>query len=587
MRTIAFVVALVSTAIPARAQATVDLGLQRAMSSGGTTSAFVVLRDQIDVPAMVDRLDAMRATRAFRHRLVIESLQDLAKRCQPPVVSDIQDLQRSGDVVDWTPFWVFNGFGVRGTPQAFARLAARSDVAELRWAGPETTEGTDRVGFLASNMMPAPGGPSPGLLQCHADQLWLRGYTGQSVLVANIDTGVDVTHPALASRWRGALPGVPLGAAWFDPTGKTSYPVDPLAHGTATMSVLCGWDGGANVIGMAPQATWIASNAIDASGTQAQQDIWYTQALQWCADPDGNPATIDDVPDVCNNSWGLLQPGVCATTFNSAIDAAEAATVILVWAVGNEALLGPREPATRATSSSNTFSVGALDTSGQMVAPFSSIGPSPCDPTEIKPELAAPGVLVRAAYPGGSYYDQTGTSMACPHVAGGAALLRDVWPEITVPMAKQILMQTAVDLGPPGEDNWFGAGRLDMDAAYKRLIQVRPQVDLAVMGTRSMVPPGGTTVAHIALSSWSSAPETVVVAIDILLDGQPTGLFLVRPTTFTVSPMWSNAGSPVQLPIAVPANLPASQLGKEISIRGTLWQNGRQTVQASYDFTVG
>jgi len=53
---------------------------------------------------------------------------------------------------------------------------------------------------------------------------------------------------------------------------------------------------------------WIATNPIDAPGTRAQKNVWYNQGIQWIADPDGNPATVTDVPDVCSNSWGVRDP---------------------------------------------------------------------------------------------------------------------------------------------------------------------------------------------------------------------------------------------------------------------------------------
>ena len=110
--------------------------------------------------------------------------------------------------------------------------------------------------------------------------------------------------------------------------------------------------------------------------------------------------TTSDVPDVILNSWGvprgLFIP--CSQTFWEVIDNVEAAGIVTVFAAGNE---GPnpqtmRDPADRAATPLNSFSVGAVD-NNKVIGDFSSRGPSSCDTTQIKPEVVAPGVLVRSS----------------------------------------------------------------------------------------------------------------------------------------------------------------------------------------------
>ena len=81
--------------------------------------------------------------------------------------------------------------------------------------------------------------------------------------------------------------------------------------------------------------------------------------------------------------------------------------------------------------------MGALNQDGQTIASFSAIGPSPCDQKTIKPEVVAPGVQVESSLPGGLYSKQDGTSMACPHVAGAIALLRQVNPDISASRSRK------------------------------------------------------------------------------------------------------------------------------------------------------
>ena len=187
-----------------------------------------------------------------------------------------------------------------------------------------------------------------------------------------------------------------------------------------------------------------------------------------------------DVPDVVQNSWGVNEnfSGYvdCDSRWWSAIDACEAAGVVVTWSAGNE---GPgsqtlRSPADRATTLYNCFSVGST----QYYAPynisgFSSRGPAGpnCGPAEnrVKPEISAPGSDIYSAWPGGSYQYLSGTSMSAPHVAGVVALMRSANPNVDVITIKQVLMDTADDLGNPGEDNTYGHGFLD---AYEAVLAV-------------------------------------------------------------------------------------------------------------------
>jgi hypothetical protein len=182
---------------------------------------------------------------------------------------------------------------------------------------------------------------------------------------------------------------------------------------------------------------------------------------------------MDDVPDVVSNSWGLVPYThgypPCDPLFNNVIDNLEIAGPVVVFAAGNEGAGGIRIPADRITSPVNTFAVGALNQDGTSIASFSSLGPSRCDNTTAKPEITAVGSDVLSSIPGGNYSRLSGTSMACPHVAGAVLLLRQINPAATAEEIKYALYQTAVDLGPSGDDNTFGMGRIDVVAAANAL----------------------------------------------------------------------------------------------------------------------
>ena len=207
----------------------------------------------------------------------------------------------AGAAVRHTPFWIFNGLSVTARPAVLAAIAARPEVASV------TVDEVPVVPAGASAALAphgAPGSTAPNeanIVAVNAPAMWARGATGQGVVVASLDTGVDIGHPDLAARWRGG------SNSWYDPYGQhVTTPVDLTGHGTATMGIIVGGDAGGTSIGMAPGATWIAARIFNDSGSATATAIH--AAFQWILDPDGNPATAD-APRIVNNSWAYGAPG--------------------------------------------------------------------------------------------------------------------------------------------------------------------------------------------------------------------------------------------------------------------------------------
>jgi len=208
-------------------------------------------------------------------------------------------------------------------------------------------------------------GVTPGLRAINADDVWYQlGYTGAGRLIGSCDTGVYGGHEALTDRWRGN--NHPWQECWLDVLGGgTSYPTDNHGHGTHTTGTMTGvaYD---DTVGVAWEAEWIACNAIDQGvGSGFDNDI--LDSFEWFADPDGDPFTTDDVPDVVQNSWRINEGfggdyEDCDDRWWVVIDNAEAAGVVSVWSAGNEGsgstTIG--SPADRATTEFNAFSVGAV-----------------------------------------------------------------------------------------------------------------------------------------------------------------------------------------------------------------------------------
>jgi bacillopeptidase F len=470
-------------------------------------STLVYLADRVDLAATTHQLAVQRATRKTRHETVVRALQNKAAATQGNLTAHLNALLAQGRIQRFDAFWIGNIIRVDAVASEIRLISQRPDVDRVYINYEIET-------IAPVDAPPPPGGVAlavePGVAAVRAPEVWDMGITGAGVLVATLDTGVEGSHPALASRWRGndpAYAGHPEWA-WFDPVTSTTFPTAFGDHGTHTMGTVCGGPPG-DEIGVAPGAEWIHAAVIDRVSI-AQTVADSLLAFEWMIDPDGDPGTDFDVPDVCSNSWGLVTShgyDPCDETFWAHLDACEAAGIVILFSAGNEGFSGLRRPADRATDDFRTCAVAAVDGNvpSWPIASFSSRGPTNCTPLgnpAIKPDIAAPGVSVRSALSGGNYGNLSGTSMASPHVNGVVALMREANPCLTVEQIKQIIYDTAFDLGPPGEDNDYGWGMID---AFEAVQQALSSVNLTFSypdGRPDVFDPlGGTTIRVIVSGS--------------------------------------------------------------------------------------
>jgi subtilisin family serine protease len=353
-----------------------------------------------------------------------------------------------GRAAEMRPLWVVNQIALKASDTLIRELRQRADVAAVV---PDTPI---RIALATA---PATGAASisQNLEAIGAPKLWAGGATGAGTVVASLDTGADMTDPDLAGAYRGG-PG-----AWFDPYGQQPVPADRHGHGTWTLGVMVGGADTGTAVGVAPGARWIAARIFDDSGQATVSGIH--AAFQWALDPDGNPAT-DDRPDVVDAPWAFDAPG-CNTTFLPDIQALRALGVLTVFAAGNA---GPADDSDRSPANNpGAVSVGATD-AADAVAAFSSRGPSSCIGSTF-PTITAPGTNIPTTDRFGLATSESGTSMAAPQVAGGLALLLSAHPELTADQQEAALLAGAVDLGAPGADAAYGAGRLDVAASHAYL----------------------------------------------------------------------------------------------------------------------
>jgi hypothetical protein len=253
-----------------------------------------------------------------------------------------------------------------------------------------------------------------GIIDSKADQFWTAfGVQGDGITVANIDTGVQYTHPALDQAY--GCPGDPGNqACWRDPSNVCGgLPCDLQGHGTHTMGTMVADDDPSltYIAGMAPNAQWIACLGCD-SGNGCS-DFALNTCADWILAPGGDPANR---PDVVNNSWG---GGGGDTWYLAKVNAWVAGGVFPAFSAGNSTGCG-----SLGSPGDYQQSFGTTGHNINRVHSFAQ-GPSPFghDPYT-KPNITGPAVSICSSIPGNGWScGYSGTSMASPHSAGAVALL--------------------------------------------------------------------------------------------------------------------------------------------------------------------
>jgi hypothetical protein len=399
-----------------------------------------------------------------------------------------------------------------------------------------------------------------GLRRVLAQAAWTNFTTGDgTVVIADIDTGVNYNHPDLAANiWTnpGEIPGNGIDddhngyvddVHGIDTVNRDSDPMDDHGHGTHTAGTLGAvGNNGIGVVGVNWNAKILACKFIAANGSGS--DAGAIECFNYITALKNRGINIR----VSSNSWGaqrdLSQP--FPTTFKSAIDAAGNAGILNVFAAGNSGTdndVAPFDPAS--FTSSSIVSVAASD-SGDNRASFSNYG-------LVSVDLAAPGVSIRSTY-GSGYADLSGTSMATPHVAGAAALLFAQKPILTASAAKALLLDNVDRLG-----QWTSAvasgGRLNVfAAALANSPNIPPAVSITAPANNATL----STSSPITVTATASDSDGTVSSVAFYANGVLIGLDTASPYSISWSP---SAGSYTLTAVATD-NLGASTTSAAIGI---------------------
>jgi subtilisin family serine protease len=391
----------------------------------------------IDFGARPDLSPALAMDWEARGRFVVAELQSAAEQSQTRVRAYLD-----GKGLPYRSFWIDN--------LIFVPSVSRGVLDDLLAFGEVEILRADRTMMVIEPVerSEAPGGGrfvEPNITHVHADQVWSQGVDGTGMVVAGIDTGVRYTHEVLLPHYRGNLGGgvYDHDFNWLDGAdGSASAPLDDHGHGSHTMGTMIGDDGGANQVGMAPGATWIACDGCEGSSCSASGLL---TCAQWVAAPYpiGDPSSADPSkrPHVVNNSWGD-----CGRSYDNwyqgVVDSWHAAGVYPVFANVNASNCGYAYPPGCNTVGNpgrygNVTGVGSTGQSNGAYAAHSNWGPTdnldtvnPNGFPSVKPQVVAPGVDIRSSLnsSNSSYGSWGGTSMSAPHVAGLIALMWQAAP---------------------------------------------------------------------------------------------------------------------------------------------------------------
>ncbi|WP_433173549.1 S8 family serine peptidase [Actinoallomurus sp. CA-150999] len=385
---------------------------------------------------------------------------------------------------------------VRAQAQAVRKADAASALAELTRSGSDVQkvwlDGKARASLDVS--VPAVGAPAA----------WAAGYTGRGVKVAVLDTGIDAAHPDFAGRIVARHNFVP---------GDADDVHDKFGHGTHVASILAGTGAasGGKYRGVAPDADLVIGKVLDDSGNGTDSEI--IAGMEWAA---GQGAKV------VNMSIGSMPTDGTDPLAQAVNRISDANGTLFVVAAGNNGHSGATLVESPG-SADRALTVGSVDKSGTHdVSSFSSAGPRIGD-NAVKPEITAPGSDIVAARATGGivgdpvdahYTQMSGTSMATPHVAGGAVLLAQEHPDWTRDQLKDALV-SAADPGnlPNTPVTWQGGGMLDLKQATAGGLVATGTLDIGMIappypatatGTVTFRNPGGKAVhADLGLDLFS------------------------------------------------------------------------------------
>jgi serine protease AprX len=425
-----------------------------------------------------------------RRKIVLDLLKAQASVTQADLQRFLDHWRLEGAVERIRPLWIGNVIGVDATPDIIRQIARRPEVA---WVNHNPKVDIflglkDRPQDLEGPVGIGEGPVTPTEIECgtqkmRAPEVWNDlGLNGAGAVIAVIDSGVCYDHPDITNNiWINPGEDLDGDGVVMDPDDMngvdddgngfiddvigwnfefgTKDPDDNNSHGSHVAGTVAGDGTSGTEAGVAPGASIMVVRV--GLTFSDEVDVW--NGMQYAADNGADSISM-------SLGWPHNQNPDRATWRQSSENTIDAGTAMVI-AAGNEGSGADPDNIRTPGDVPRIISVAAVDCN-DAIAGFSSRGPVswenvdpffdyPYPPGLTKPDVSGPGVNTKShAYCSG-YSNKSGTSMATPHVAGAVALMVSANPGLAHDEIKQVLEDTAIELGAAGKDNVYGSGRVD------------------------------------------------------------------------------------------------------------------------------
>ena len=471
----------------ALAQNTIEPRLQEVLNQKGDEmiSVNIILKSQMNFNNLRNRAEDF-IDKDTKRNVLVDELKSFTEKEQKEILSILDAEQRSSKVKDISCHWLANYINCSTTAEVIYQLSQHPDVLIIGY-NEEKVLVSNNYSERAEDVT----GMTENITKVNADDVWNMGYTGDGIVVAVIDSGVNYNHVDVANNlWD--------GGAEFPNHGYNTYdgnndPMDRFGHGTHCAGTICGDGTSGTKTGIAPKATLMCVKSVSDEGTGTAHNI--NSGMEWA---------VEHNADVLSMSLGVTLPELsektmlrrsCVTALELGVVAAVAAgnyganEYMMIKPIPDNVIIpgGCPPPWLHPDQQSNTgalscvVSVGAVDYNDNP-ADFSSQGPVTWQESEfndypyepgiglIRPDICAPGVSILSLdySSNNGHTSMNGTSMATPCVAGIMCLMLEKDPSLSPADICRILETTSVKLSNT-KSNKTGTGRVDALAAMNAI----------------------------------------------------------------------------------------------------------------------
>ncbi|MCX9009585.1 MAG: S8 family serine peptidase [Candidatus Methanoperedens sp.] len=387
------------------------------------------------------------------------AMNEMASEHQGELAVLLNEEKNRGKAYKIKKLRIVNAIAMNASPDLIEKLSMRDDIAGIELDS-EVKILEDYSSLVSNEQISS---ATSEIRRINTTNAWALGIDGSTINVSVIDTGINAAHPDIAGRV----------IKWVDFVNSNPSAYDDYGHGTHVAGTVGGNGSGGTTTGMAPNVSLFGVKVLNAQGWGYLSDV--ISGIEW---------SVDNGADVISMSLGAgsYTTSNCDADYPAltvAINNAVNAGVVVVAAAGNDG-----SSISMPACIQNAIAAGAVD-STDTAAGFSGRGAAMADHG-----IVAPGVGITSLYYlTNGYSVMSGTSMATPHVSGAVALILHAAKEngstLLPSQIKNILEAASLDLGTPGKDDIYGAGRINVFAAVAPSVAANPTIYQATGAARN------------------------------------------------------------------------------------------------------